>query len=68
MKLILDKQVFNVNGGENGLKKPINIDYWYENTLFDKVELWMMLPKEGMNQSVKPKQVHRVPTGESLDK
>lgn len=48
------------------MKKSINIDYWYENTLFDKVELWMMLPKEGMNQSVKPKQVHRVPTEESL--
>ncbi|MGE7183477.1 transglutaminase-like domain-containing protein [Peribacillus sp. NPDC006672] len=48
------------------MKKSINIDYWYENTLSNKVELWMILPEKVIKQSKKTKQVHNVPTGEIL--
>ncbi|MGG3912178.1 hypothetical protein [Peribacillus simplex] len=48
------------------MKKSINIDYWYENTLSNKVELWMILPEKVIKQSKKAKLVHKVPTGEML--
>ncbi|MGY0694932.1 transglutaminase-like domain-containing protein [Virgibacillus sp. FSP13] len=48
------------------MRSPINVDYFYENTLNQKVELWMVLPEKGINKSIKPNQIHRVPTGENL--
>lgn len=47
-------------------KKPIVVDYLYKNSLDQTIELWLPIP-EGLDPStLKPSQLHRLPTGENL--
>lgn len=48
------------------MKKFINVEYNYENTLNHKVKLWITLPKNKTKKSINPNQIHKLPTGENL--
>ncbi|MGG1246713.1 transglutaminase-like domain-containing protein [Bacillus spizizenii] len=48
------------------MKKPFIVDYSYKNSLDQTIELWLPIP-DGLGQTtLKPSQLHRLPTGENL--
>ncbi|WP_042221023.1 transglutaminase-like domain-containing protein [Oceanobacillus manasiensis] len=46
-------------------ENPIGVNYVYKNTLDQTIELWIPIPEE-KSTTLKPTQLHKLPTGEDL--
>lgn len=58
----------NMDGSRISMGKTVTVDFFYRNDLFEKLQLWMIIPPalHFNENNLKPDQVRAIPTGEKL--